>query len=42
MKDNNFENAYFLAKLIFDENEDILSFLKQYSHVDGKFLLKKK
>ena len=40
IKENNFENAYYLASLIFDNNDDILSFLKQYSHIDGKFLVK--
>ncbi len=40
IKENNFENAYYLASLIFDNKDDILSFLKQYSHIDGKFLVK--
>lgn len=39
IKENNFENAYLLSLLIFDNIDDKLSFLKQYSHIDGKFLV---
>ena len=39
IKENNFENAYYLSRLIFDNNDDRLCFLKQYSHICGQFLL---